>query len=179
MDLSVVSIGVPVNAIYVALGSDSLRYFAYPYLISPVFVSNFPSILYWVRWASSTITTIFSLSLNNPVSSTNFWIVENITPPVFLPSSISRTSALLSHFIGSCLKNSYAEQKVSYNWPSKSFLSVITNIVGLFNLLCFTKLPAKKVIEKLLPLPCVCQITPALPSFSTALTTEFIAFFIP
>ena len=111
---------------------------------------------------------IFCLSERSPVSSTNFWIVEKTTPPVFLFPKNSLTAKRDSICTGSCLKKSCALQKVAKSCPSRSFLSVITRIVGLFKALLLTRFPARKVIEKLFPLPCVCQTTPARPSVFTA-----------
>jgi hypothetical protein len=52
-----------------------------------------------------------------------------------------------------------------WNWPkswsSRSLRSVSTTSVGFYIAGCRTTLAAKKSMEKLLPLPCVCLTTPA------------------
>ena len=146
----------------VALGSASLKYLAYPYLTLPS-LSVLASNPYWLLWASSAIIITFLLSVKagiSPSSGLNFWIVVNIIPPDSLSLSKSNNpftsfelslaltldcfcsseSFLTSACFGVCLKISADLAKVPNNWSSKSFLSVKTTIVGLFN--CFTNCAA-------------------------------------
>ena len=72
---SVISIGVPVKPMNEALGKASRMWLAKPSIKS-----------YWLRWASSAITTMLrrseSMGCRSPFSSgKNFWMVVKTTPP--------------------------------------------------------------------------------------------------
>ena len=60
-----------------------------------------------------------------------------------------------------------------YSWPSRSFLSVMTTMVGLESL--FLRRWAKKSMESDLPLPWVCQKTPPWRVLPIALTVDSAA----
>ena len=103
----------------------------------------FASKPYCVRCASSAITTILlrllsSGNFSSLSSGKNFCtVVKTIPPPAtfnfFIKSSLSDAC------VGSWCNNWRQFAKVSKSWSSKSFLSVITKTVGLFN--CNTNLP--------------------------------------
>ena len=89
---------------------------------------------YWLRCASSAITTMFRRRDNSgcrsPFSSgKNFWIVVNTTPPDST-ASLARRSARLSACVGGCRNRSWQRENVPKSWSSRSLRSVSTTIVG-------------------------------------------------
>ena len=118
------SMGVPVKPMKEALGSASRMWAAKPSMKS-----------YWLRWASSAITTMLrrsdSRGCRSPLSSgKNFWMVVNTTPPEAV-SSKCRRSALVWACTGGWRSTSAQREKVENSWSSRSFRSVSTTTVGL------------------------------------------------
>ena len=144
---------MPVNPINEALGSASWRFRANPSMKS-----------YWLRCASSAMTTMFCRGDNSgystPFSSgRNFCIVVKTTPPEATCNRLFRLSRL-SACTGVCLNKAWQFENVPKSWSSRSFLSVITTSVGFSIAGCLIIFPAKYAINRLFPLPWVCQITP-------------------
>jgi len=89
---------------------------------------------YWLRCASSAITTMFrrldSSGWRSPFSSgKNFWIVVNTTPPASTDSRLLRW-ARLSACTGGWRSRSLHRENVPNNWSSRSLRSVNTTTVG-------------------------------------------------
>ena len=143
--------GVPVKPTKVALGSASRIHFAPP--------STNP---YWLRCASSAITTTFDRSLILPWVSVNLWIVVKTTPPDARSSRVFKC-ARLSAITGSCRSNPRPIAKVSNSCTSRSLRSVTITSVGLAISAARTSAPASISIVRLLPDPCVCHTTPPCP----------------
>ena len=79
---------------------------------------------YWLRWASSAITTMLgrgeSTGCASPFSSgKNFWMVVKTTPPDST-ESLLRRSARLSACTGDWRSKSWQREKVLKSWSSKS-----------------------------------------------------------
>ena len=90
---------------------------------------------YWLRWASSAITTMLrrsdSIGYLSPFSSgKNFWIVVKTTPPDDDLQQFAQCRHDLSAWTGVCRSRSWHREKVPKSWPSRSLRSVRTTIVG-------------------------------------------------
>ena len=92
----------------------------------------------------------------------NFWMVVKTTPPAARVRSW-RSSARLSACSGVWRSRSLHRAKTPKSCPSRSRRSVRTTIVGFAIAGSAISFPAKNAIVRLLPEPCVCQITPPRP----------------
>ena len=101
---------------------------------------------------------------SSPSRAENFCTVVKTIPPDARPSRISRSSSRLSACTGASRSSDLARENCSNSWPSRSWRSVTTTSVGFRIPGCWSSLPAYIAIEMLLPEPCVCQNTPALPT---------------
>jgi hypothetical protein len=110
------------------------------------------------------MTTMFcralSSGMRSPFSGMNFWMVVKTTPPLATCSS-SRRCSRPAACTGVWPRMSWQRWNWPKSWSSRSLRSVSTTSVGFCIAGCRTTRAAKKSIEKLLPLPWVCQTTPA------------------
>ena len=114
---------------------------------------------YWLRCASSAMTTMLPRPEISPASASNFWIVVKITPPCPRPSS-RRRSPRLSARSGFWRSTPAQRANVPKSCSSRSLRSASTTTVGSRIAGSRAIAPAKNAIVRLLPAPCVCQITP-------------------
>ena len=139
MSASLLSTGVPVKPIKDAFGKAFRKLEAKP--------SSKP---YWVLWASSAITIIFSLSdkigcSNSPKLSSvlcfnlNFSMVVKITPPA--PALNKSRKSVVDSACCTSPTRSFANTKFSYSCWSKSLRSTCTTMVGFFSSGRLRKIP--------------------------------------
>ena len=132
---------------------------------------------YCPRCASSIITTTLLRPQSGSSRSVNFCMVVKTMPLASLPSrSLLRSSREIA-CTGVWRRKAEHRENWPNSWSSRSFLSVMTTIVGLS--MRSWSMWARKTIESDLPEPCVCQKTPILPSPETASTARSAALCTP
>ena len=151
-----------------ACGSASRMCFALPKTYAPVLVSSRPFVPYWLRCASSAITTTFEREHNtgcavSSFSSMNFWIVVKMMPPDCRAGQHLAELAPALRLLGRLLEEILRRAKLLVELPVEIVAIRHHHQRRVVHLRLLEELPGVAGTSRCsCPEPCVCQKTPAL-----------------